>query len=125
MVVLVDDDPLVTTMYRIGLERAGYEVATCFDGDELYRLLDRLSPDIVVLDWTLPGLSGGDILESLRQDPRTHDLMVVMLSALSDAVSEAGRAMNMGALAWLDKLHTEPAKLAAIIGSLFEARKAS
>jgi CheY-like chemotaxis protein len=119
IVVLVDDDPMVTAMYRLGLEQAGYDVTTCIDGNELAALLEDQVPDVVVLDWSMPGADGGDVLESLRRDSRTRDLKVVILSAIGRPDHEAERAAKAGAIAWLDKAHTHPAKLAEEIGLLF------
>lgn len=82
-------------------------------------LLRGRTPDVVVLDWSMPEESGGEILDALRQDPSTRELKVLILSALGRPLEEAQRAEKAGAIAWLDKAHTHPTKLAEEIGQLF------
>lgn len=122
MVVLVDDDDQLIRMYRVGLERAGYRVESCGCGEQLVTLLRDVTPDVVVLDWTLPGQNGGEILEALRRDPKTYDLRVIMLSGISAGGPEAEKAKMAGAALWLDKAQTDPLKLARTVDSVFERR---
>src|SRR5690348_11610628 len=80
-VMLVEDDPVAGQMYQMGLQAAGFVVMVLGDGSELFKALAMDVPDVVVLDWELPGLlSGVDIVENLRLDDRTAQLPVIMLS---------------------------------------------
>ena len=73
----------------------------------------REVPDIAVLDWRLPGKSGVDVLEELRQNPRTAQLPVFFLSNfLGDENGAIDRVFELGALAWLRKSLTSPDALA-------------
>ena len=112
-VMLVDDDPSTAEMYRFGLEAFGFHVRTERDGAGLFRAIEVEVPDVLVLDWQLPGLMGDEILERVRVDPRTRALPVFMLSNYPAESSGAiDRVFLAGALAWLEKVKTPPARLA-------------
>ncbi len=113
VVMLVEDDPMTAQMYRMGLEAAGFVVTVVGDGSELFKALDREIPNVLVLDWELPGvLTGVDIIDNLRLDDRTAELPVIMLSNhLGDVDGAQDRAMKAGA-PWLVKVRTTPAQLA-------------
>lgn len=112
-VMLVEDDPAAADMYQMGLEVAGFVVMVVGDGSELFKALELDIPDVVVLDWELPGLlTGVDIIDNLRLDDRTAQLPVIMLSNhLGDVDGAEDRALRAGA-PWLLKVRTTPAQLA-------------
>jgi two-component system phosphate regulon response regulator PhoB len=113
LVFLVDDDSDIAEMYRLGLERAGFRVEVLESPAALFRALDDQVPDILILDWQLPGMSGADALELLRRDRRGKRLPVFMLSNhLGDHNGAVDRVFAAGALAWLRKSVTPPAMLA-------------
>jgi two-component system, OmpR family, phosphate regulon response regulator PhoB len=112
-VMLVEDDPAAGQMYQMGLQAAGFVVMVLGDGSELFKALAIDVPDVVVLDWELPGLlSGVDIVENLRLDDRTAQVPVIMLSNhLGDIDGAEDRALKAGA-PWLLKVRTTPDQLA-------------
>jgi len=111
--MLVDDDPAVAEMYRLGLEHAGFRVVVLGDAASLFRALDAEVPDILVLDWQLPGMSGAEALELLRRSDKAALLPVFMLSNfLGDLDGAVDRVFAAGALAWLRKSLTPPSLLA-------------
>jgi CheY-like chemotaxis protein len=112
-VILVDDDAVSAEMYRLGLEQHGFVVAWNADGAELFEAMRESLPDIVVLDWQLPGMNGDEILRRIRLDDRTKALPVLMLSNYpAEKAGEVDRVFLAGALAWLQKVNTPPALLA-------------
>ncbi|OLC00466.1 MAG: response regulator [Chloroflexi bacterium] len=112
-VIIVDDDAATAEMYRLGLEAAGYSVVVAPDAEGLFRAIDRATPDIIVLDWQLPGMRGDEILQHIRIDHRTRALPVFMLSNhLGDQDGAIDRVFLAGALAWLEKAKTPPSLLA-------------
>ena len=111
--MLVDDDAAISGMYRLGLERAGFRVTVLESPDELFRAVADEVPDILVLDWQLPGMTGADALELLRMDTRTATTPVFMLSNFpADLNGGVDRVFAAGALAWLRKSMTPPSMLA-------------
>jgi len=122
-VILVDDDPSTAEMYRTGLEAFGYLVRVEHDGPGLFRALEVEVPDILILDWQLPGMLGDEILERVRLDPRTRALTVFMLSNYPAQKNGAiDRVFLAGAVAWLEKVKTPPSRLAAKLGEALRAR---
>ncbi len=112
-VILVDDDAATADMYRLGLEHHGFTVASVGDADGLFAAMSRGLPDVVVLDWQLPGMNGDEILQRIRLDDRTRALPVFMLSNYPAAKDgEIDRVFLAGALAWLEKVNTSPTLLA-------------
>jgi DNA-binding response OmpR family regulator len=123
-VILVDDDPAAVEMYRFGLEASGFAVRIECSAAGLFEALEEEVPDILVLDWQLPGLRGDEILQRIRLEERTRSLPVFMLSNFpagsADADAAIDRVFLAGALAWLQKVDTPPPTLA---GKLTEALK--
>lgn len=118
-VILVDDERAVTDMYRLALEMRGYEVSVHKDAPGLFEGLERSLPDMVVLDWNLPSVSGGQILERIRMDERTRRLRVMILSNAPRRQYADGVISRLGVLAWLEKVNTTPVDLADRIAQLF------
>lgn len=112
-VILLDDDPEIAEMYRLGLEAGGFRVTLAGGPAALFEALAREVPDALILDWLLPGTSGGDVLEQVRSDPRLTKVPVFMLSNhLGDRNGAVDRVFALGALAWLRKPLTQPDVLA-------------
>lgn len=106
-------------MYRLGLEASGFTVIVAGNYSEFVRAVDGNRPDVVVLDWELPGMRGDEILQQIRLDPRTRAVPVLMLSNFPQpADGGVDRVFLAGAVAWLEKSKTAPIRLA---GKLFEA----
>ena len=100
-------------MYRFGLERQGFAVTVLSHADDLNDQVEALRPDIVVLDWDLPGVKGDEALERLRETDRGLLVPVFMLSNFPGTSDGAiDRAFRAGAVAWLQKVRTTPSQLA-------------
>src|SRR5229473_2663361 len=89
-ILIVEDEEALALLLRYNLEAEGYEVETVARGDEADLLLKEHSPDIVILDWMLPGLSGIELCRRLRARPETKQLPIIMLTARGEE-SERGR----------------------------------
>lgn len=83
-VAVCDDDPDIRMITRVALDAGGWEVHECADGETLLEDLQRNAADVILLDLSLPGRSGLEILGDLRSTPRTKDIPVVVLSARVD-----------------------------------------
>ena len=101
-VLLVDDEDQLRRVMRDLLERDGYAVTEARDGVEALDQIDRVAPDIVVLDLHLPGLDGYGVLSHLRSRAATVDIPVVVLTAQGDEDNEV-RVFEMGADDFLSK----------------------
>ena len=80
-ILIVEDEEPLTLLLRYNLEAEGYAVDTATRGDDAELLLREGMPDLVLLDWMLPGLSGIELCRRLRQRPDTQRLPVIMLTA--------------------------------------------
>jgi DNA-binding response OmpR family regulator len=110
-VLLVEDDPAVSDMYRLKLELDGYTVQVASDGETALEAATSFEPDLVFLDIRLPKLDGFDVLAALRAGDRTRHLPVVILSNFSEK-DLVDRGLSLGALEYLIKSQTTPAQLA-------------
>ncbi|HYL70528.1 MAG TPA: response regulator [Candidatus Dormibacteraeota bacterium] len=114
-VLIVEDDPATSEMYRLRLSADGYDVLTAADGEEGLRRAVADQPDLIYLDVRLPKLDGFEVLQRLRAEPTTSAIPVVILTNDSDAqVRERG--LSLGALEFLVKSDTTPAALADAVG---------
>lgn len=85
LVLLVDDEPDQVEMYQLALEIVGYEVSVAYTGgDALARARER-RPDVIVLDLRLPDMTGWDVCDALRAEPRTARVPVIILTAAAIA----------------------------------------
>ena len=86
-VLVVDDDKNISEMIRDALELKGYEVAVANSGEKAVQEAFEFSPDIITLDLEMPLMSGFEVLSRLKNDSRTKDITVFILSVRDDAKS--------------------------------------
>ena len=80
-IIIVEDEEPLALLLRYNLEAEGYEVETIARGDDADTRLREGAPDLAVLDWMLPGLSGIELCRRLRARPETKALPIIMLTA--------------------------------------------
>ena len=101
-ILVVDDDPTVRELLSLQLGLAGHEVTTADDGDAGLSAVGEQVPDLVVLDVMMPRMSGWEVLEHLRQEPRSSRPRVLLLTA-RDLPDDRRRGYELGASAVLSK----------------------
>ncbi len=106
-VLVVDDEPDITALVAYHLAKAGYQVTTAANGPEAIRVAEEQAPDLVVLDLMLPGLSGYEVLESLRRRPETQDVGVILLTARKEEADRI-KGLSLGADDYLMKPFSPP-----------------
>jgi two-component system, OmpR family, phosphate regulon response regulator PhoB len=116
-VTVVDDDADIRFLVVRRLERAGHTVSEAADGEAGLAAIRMDDPDLVVLDWMMPGLTGIDVLERLRAGDRLRP-RVLMLTARTQE-SDVARAREAGADGFLVKPFTAPELLEAV-GALLD-----
>ncbi len=79
--LVVEDEPAIADLIQINLEMAGYRVLTCANAEDAQQQIQLELPDLVLLDWMLPGMSGVDFARRLRADTRTKTLPIILLTA--------------------------------------------
>ena len=114
MVLVVEDEASLATMLRYNLEKQGFRVDEAIDGAEAINCIAEAQPDIVLLDWMLPGgVSGIEVCRQIRRRPETRDLPVIMVTARTED-ADAVRALNTGA----DDYVTKPFNMDALLARM-------
>jgi two-component system phosphate regulon response regulator PhoB len=102
-ILVVEDEPAIQELLRLNLEDAGFTVHTVADAESAQVQIRSALPDLILLDWMLPGQSGLAFARTLRGDARTRELPIIMVSARTD---EADRISGLEA--WVDDYVTKP-----------------
>ena len=95
-VLLIEDEPAQREVLAYNLEAEGYRVSRAEDGEQGLLLVDEDAPDVIVLDWMLPSVSGIEVCRQLKIRPETRAIPIIMLSARSEEVDKV-RALETGA----------------------------
>src|SRR6266581_3435887 len=112
-IMIVEDEEALTLLLRYNLETQGYEVETIARGDEADTRLREGTPDLVILVWMLPGLSGIELCRRLRARPETRQLPIIMLTARGEE-SERVRGLATGADDYIVKPFSVPELIARV-----------
>jgi two-component system, OmpR family, phosphate regulon response regulator PhoB len=120
-VMVIEDEQALSTLLRYNLEAEGYLVETVLRGDEAELRLKETTPDLVLLDWMLPGLSGIELCRRIRARPETESMPVIMLTARGEE-SERIRGLATGADDYIVKPFSVP-ELVARVRSLLRRSK--
>ena len=95
-ILVVEDEPAQREVLSYNFEAEGFDVTTAENGEEALLLVDEISPDIIVLDWMLPNVSGIEVCRRLKSRAETRAIPVIMLSARSEEVDRV-RGLETGA----------------------------
>ncbi len=115
-ILIVEDETAVVTLLRYNLEREGFEVDAALDGREAMIAVDENPPDLVLLDWMLPEMSGIEVCRQLRRKPVSKSIPVIMLTARGEE-SDTVRGLDAGADDYVTKPFS-PAELVARMHAL-------
>ena len=115
-ILIVEDESALSTLLAYNLEKEGFTVRVAEDGERAIEALAEEPPDLVLLDWMLPHLSGIDICRRIRRDPATRDLPVIMLTARGEEADRI-RGLDTGADDYVTKPFS-PAELIARVRAL-------
>ncbi|RMF07527.1 MAG: phosphate regulon transcriptional regulatory protein PhoB [Alphaproteobacteria bacterium] len=115
-ILLVEDDLSLTELVRYNLEHEGFDVACSADGEEGWLMAQETPPDLILLDWMLPNLSGIEICRRLRRHSETANVPVIMLTARTEE-SDRIRGLDTGADDYVTKPFS-PRELVARINAI-------
>ncbi len=113
LALVVEDEAALLTMLRYNLEKQGFRVEEAGDGQEALTRLSEVTPDIVLLDWMLPSMSGIEVCRQIRRRPSTRDLPVIMVTARTED-QDTVRGLNTGA----DDYITKPFNVEALVARM-------
>jgi two-component system phosphate regulon response regulator PhoB len=111
--MIVEDEAALVTMLRYNLEKEGYNVIEAADGEEALTVVSERLPDLIILDWMLPVMSGIEVCRQLRRKPRSRDIPIIMVTARGEE-SDRVRGLNMGGDDYLTKPFSMPELLARV-----------
>lgn len=112
-VLVIEDEPNISEALRFILSRSGWQVDVSADGQRAMKEMQTAPPDLLILDVMLPGLSGFDVLRSVRADEGTRDLPVLMLTAKGQGADRA-EAERLGATRFMTKPFANAEVIAAV-----------
>jgi two-component system phosphate regulon response regulator PhoB len=101
-ILLVEDETALVELLRYNLEKEGFRVSAASDGEEGLSLIAEARPDLLILDWMLPHVSGIEICRQLRRKPETRDLPVIMVTARGEEADRV-RGLEVGADDYITK----------------------
>ena len=93
-ILIVEDEPAIAELIAINLSHAGYEVERAFQADQALQMMKEAMPELLILDWMLPGKSGVQFAKELRINPKTIALPILMLTAKGE---EADKVLGLDA----------------------------
>lgn len=123
-VLLVEDEPAQREVLRYNLEAEGFAVVSARDGEEALERIAEVLPDLILLDWMLPHLSGIEVCRRLRMRPETRAIPIIMLSARSEEVDKV-RGLETGADDYVIKPYSVVELMARLRAHLRRVRPAS
>ena len=116
-VLIIEDDPAISAVIKYHLNKEGYNAVVSKDGNRIIDLIAEQNPDLIVLDWMLPGLSGIDIISTIRQDHQYQNIPIIMISSRSEDLDKI-TGLSRGADDYMVKPFT-PVELIARIHAIF------
>jgi len=121
--LIVEDESALVELLRYNFEKEGFKVTTAMDGEAALIAVDEARPDLVVLDWMLPHVSGLEVCRQLRRKPETRDLPIIMLTARGEE-SDRVRGLEVGADDYVAKPFS-PSELIARVRAVLRRSKPS
>jgi CheY-like chemotaxis protein len=101
-ILIADDHDHLRLLVSKTLGGPDYRIVEARDGDEAYELALRENPDVLILDWMMPGKTGIEVVEALREDPAMRDVPVIMLTAKAQN-ADRNRAVTLGVHSYVVK----------------------
>jgi two-component system phosphate regulon response regulator PhoB len=121
LILIVEDEAALATLLRYNLEKEGYRVCEAGDGEEALAVAAERKPDLTLLDWMLPSLSGIEVCRQLRRKSATRDMPIIMLTARGEEGDKI-RGLNTGADDYMTKPFSVPELMARVRALLRRAQ---
>lgn len=121
LILVVEDDPALAELLRYNLESEGYKTSIVVDGDAAMLAVEELNPDLIILDWMLPNLSGIEVCRRIRRKPEGRALPIIMLTARSEETDRVN-GLNSGADDYMVKPFS-PSELIARVKAVLRRAK--
>ena len=96
-ILIVDDNPTNLEVLSESLIQEGFQVAVAIDGESALEQVNYHRPELIFLDVMMPGINGFETCQRLKENPETHDIPVIFMTALSDSENKV-RGLSLGAI---------------------------
>ena len=123
-VLIVEDEPAQVEVLAYNLKAEGFHVITADNGEDALILVDEYMPDLIVLDWMMPHISGIEVCRRLKTRPETRSIPIIMLSARSEEIDRV-RGLEIGADDYVTKPYSIVELLARVRAQLRRMRAAA
>jgi DNA-binding response OmpR family regulator len=101
-VLIVDDEPHIVNLVKLSLDKNRYNVTGAYSGREALSLIDKSSPDVIVVDLMMPGINGYELCQAIRSRTKTKDVPIIILSA-KHQMNDKLHAIDVGADDYITK----------------------
>jgi two-component system phosphate regulon response regulator PhoB len=112
-ILIIEDEAAIREMLGYTLMKEGFEFQEAADVDQARPLIEKNRPDLILLDWMLPGMSGVDYARRMRNDPETRDIPIIILTARAEETDKV-RGLDTGADDYITKPFSSKELLARI-----------
>jgi len=109
-IVLIEDEEMLSNMYEAKFTKEGYEIKKALDGETGLQLIQTNKPDLVLLDIIMPKLDGFSVLRKIKEDPKTKNVPVILLTNLGQD-EDIKKGNILGAAGYLVKANLTPAQV--------------
>ncbi len=121
-ILIVEDEEYLSEMYKIRFKKEGYEVVVAHDGEEGVKLASEELPDLVLLDLVLPKKDGYQVLEDIRKNDKTKNLIIYIISNLGQN-GEINKGFKSGANGYFIKADLTPSQLVSKVAEIFAGKQ--
>jgi two-component system phosphate regulon response regulator PhoB len=94
-ILLVEDEPAIQELISLNITQAGHSLLKAFSAEQAQNLLKNVTPDLILMDWMLPGTSGYDLVRKLKSEGGTRNIPIIMLTA-KDSEHDKVRSLEAG-----------------------------
>jgi len=116
-ILIVEDEAALVTLLKYNLEKQGYQTVSVLDGNQAVTVALMEKPDLILLDWMLPNMSGLDICRAMRKNFDLHSVPIIMLTARGDEADKV-KGLSFGADDYMTKPFSIPELMARIVALL-------
>jgi DNA-binding response OmpR family regulator len=102
-IMIVDDEPHMVELEKAILEADGFKTISAFNGKDALKLLEKSKPDLVILDMMMPDMSGREVCEKIRKNPRTKNLKIIFVTVARFSEVGKDQLKNMKVLDYVTK----------------------
>lgn len=113
-ILLIEDEEMLANMYEVKFKNEGYDLVKALDGAMGLELAKSAKPDFILLDIIMPKMDGFSVLKSLKDDPTTKNIPVMLLTNLGQD-EDVQRGKQLGAVGYLVKANITPSEVVAAV----------